>query len=263
MQEAISLRCDDYEFEDRGLARSKVASADDEHGDAGMAHNETLAALEQLRDEVERVAAPAEQLGATRPPALKKRKVTLEVEPAAPAAASTGPAAASTGPAAMTAAAPAAASTGPAVELAAAPSTSPAANEVQLPLGLKIAPKCKAEPSASSALSASALPLSARPVPPWRAARAVPPDAAVPLEEPMAVQTQCVAWWVEQLTQQGVEVTPFMAQNLNGVVERDSAAALAMIGRVLAELRSGHVNRPSNYFKHSLTDIRKRLGLWV
>ena len=76
-------------------------------------------------------------------------------------------------------------------------------------------------------------------------------------------QLQGVAWWVEQLTQQGVEVPPFMLQSLNGLFERDSAAAEAMIWRVLSELRSGNVQKPSNYFKHSLNVLRMRLGLWV
>ena len=82
----------------------------------------------------------------------------------------------------------------------------------------------------------------------------------------MAVQRtnlESVAWWVEQLMQQGVEVPPFMLQSLNGVFEHDSAAAQEMIQRVLAYLRSGRVEKPSNYFKHSLNVLRMRLGLWV
>lgn len=127
---------------------------------------------------------------------------------------------------------------------------------------LAAAPTCEAAPSALPPVySAFAL---RPPAPPDLLDSAEIPDARI--RNSAAVETfkhEGVDSWVAQLTHEGVLVTTRLLQNLRMVVERDVDVAAEMVWRVLCELRSGSVIKRSNYFKHSLNESRKQLGLWV
>lgn len=127
---------------------------------------------------------------------------------------------------------------------------------------LAAAPTCEAAPSALPPVySAFAL---RPPAPPDLLDSAEIPDARI--RNSAAVETfkhEGVDSWVAQLTHEGVLVTTRLMQNLHMVVERDVYVAAEMVWRVLCELRSGSVIKRSNYFKHSLNESRKQLGLWV
>ena len=145
----------------------------------------------------------------------------------------------------------------------------------------KAAPKCKVDRPASACVGARNVVLAAAPTceaAPYSAFALRPPasqdsldSAAIPDARSDAVElTQFTCFkhegvesWVAQLTHEGVLVTSFLLQNLCMVVERDVEVAAEMVWRVLRELRSGSVIKRSNYFKHSLNESRKQLGLWV